>query len=1257
MPNSLFHHKEKFKHVSVDIDNSFWSWLKIVWLMGTLTCLLYLILVYILPMLSILDLPLIPLKFAIELIICAVPITAGGLLTGWVLKNDDLLIYVENEFLILSLKNYVVASSCLELTSVSGSVGSDRNEGTKYNTAMLLALRVGIGRDTSMAFEVGVSNGEPYIRIYLTASGQRIPDVKEMLRREATRTEAILLSSLRSVELQRLEGDDLRKAATVLLDGGLMDIIDDEKTDDLALMILEGEPRVAPATDTSQIGTFLTAVLKQGYSASFTCVFSSAKAGKEKRRMESEWKDIRAKEIKMEDSLADQATKRRLLRSYEDIQSNAGWFETSTYLLVKAKDQLTLRSHVEGLEGLVHSIWGGDDSIAIERKRVSRRVTYKLFTRRHLQSKKIHVSRLAAFVNTPMQQLPVIMAKNPPEFSVPPKELVDNELFVGWTIFHDRPIGKVGLRTEWLREHVAVLGATGTGKTTLVKQLISELSMKSDTPWWIFDVKGSEYTDLMEMGDTILLRPGLDPSFTINLLDSEMDSEERHAHVTFSILRELLRERNAASELSPAMERLLREAVLDAVMNHDNDRSVDALINSVSNLSGNDRMSNMTKDALLNRLEILSREPLGSILGGGADALRISELLNKRVVFDLRYVARIGGMESVRLLYNIVAKRIFDSAMKRGITPDLHHVVVLEEASNLVPESYTRQSAAEVTTGESMVMLQRATGQGVIVVSTRPNISSNILANTSSKFAFRLPYDSPVGGRFMSVADDQEVYLRKLKVGRALVVLPNTETFEIMTKQFSGLDMKTDVMPKSIVNDVEGPDASADINDDGPSLDNEMKGPVELSDVQSVVFDKLGELASHILAFLASRRRTTEEDIRSLIMTLDPRISIDDVTELIRDLVSLSTIQREALSLVPGGFLYTLPGKGLGAVKEVIIDYIVQRLQAASDINQQNTLPDGPDFIFDDKALLVIPEHLKTSSIEVVLDRIRKHMSVLGNEVVELIVIVRGSVAAAKLRDLTNSSEEFHAVNIISAFPSSINKMIDAFTHRVPDSAIKQDRFSEHQDSSESVKLIGAVHDVGPATSREAQLQLWFELIQDFVDLSSGRLAWNELLEFIETTALQSLRGRAAPMNGEEGRRALTELLADEFLVAVRVGDDNNYWGIEEGLWVVNSTILKDLKNRTIEIFEKELRKHNEDVTRGHGYYDLCTGENSYVVFPNQQQLNTLLRLHSEIACRTCKSVRVICVLTAAEYLDDSVVTPANLAMKTIDDGMAAIVI
>jgi hypothetical protein len=177
------------------------------------------------------------------------------------------------------------------------------------------------------------------------------------------------------------------------------------------------------------------------------------------------------------------------------------------------------------------------------------------------------------------------------------------------------------------------------------------------------------------------------------------------------------------------------------------------------------------------------------------------------------------------------------------------------------------------------------------------------------------------------------------------------------------------------------------------------------------------------------------------------------------------------------------------------------------------------------------------------------------------------------------------------------------------------------------------------------------------VDLSNGRVAWNTLLEFIETTSLQSLKGRSAPMSADDGRRALTELLADEALCALRIGEESGILEMEEGLWIINASVLESLKDMAIVRLEEELRKQYSNVFRNHEYYDLCADNKSFVVFPNQQQLNTLLRLHSDVACRTCKSTEVICILTAAEYLDDSIVTPSNLIMKTMDGGLTTIAI
>ncbi len=1231
-----------------------WALVRAMWIGGTIVCGLYMTFVYLLPLVGLIQQPPVPLKLTVEIVVCALPVLSGGLLTSERIRNDKLSVFIDEQFLVIQLDGHVIVTCVLELASVPSSIVVDPGKKPRYNTAMLLALRAGLDSRVSIAYEVGVERGEPFLRLFITVSGKNLAEMKEILRREATRTEAILLASLNGVEVHQLGEDKLRGAVEIVHH------IDSLKEPSAlahgdgmhqSLTFVSGIPRVAPSIDASQVGTFISTAIKQGYSVTLTCVFSSAKAGRERRRMEGEWKNIRAKELRNEESLADHATKRKLLDQHERIQGDSGWFYNSVYVHAKARDAAELERVTNGVNGLVASIWGGEENISLKKGRIRGRTACRFLTRRHLKRQKIHVSSLVGYVNTPVQQLPVIAATMAPVFPVPLRELIENDLIIGKTIYGGRLISDIGIKPEWLREHVAVLGATGTGKTNLVKKLMLELSLKTNVPWWIFDIKGSEYADLAGWDSSILiLSPGEDASFVMDLLDTETDSSEIDAHATFTILRELINERGLSSELSPAMEKLLRESVVELAKSKRKTKSVQALNQIISKLAGNDRFGNMTRDALLNRLEILSREPLGSILKGGAKALKISTLLNKRVVFDMRHVARVGGMDAVRILYNLVAKRIFDSAMRRGIKPGLHHVVVLEEASNLVPESYTRHSAADVTTGESMVMLQRATGQGVIVVSTRPNISSNILANTATKITFRLPYDSSVGARYMALNAEQEEYLKSLKCGRALIHIPSSSTFEIATKLFgpmseaSGQDVK-----ETVTQDCEKTENGAVVH--------EMR---TITEPECVVFDRLGELANHVVAFLASRDMATEIEIRSILMTLDSQFAENDIAEIIRDFVSLGTIAREALSLVPGGFVFTLPGRELEAVKDVIMDYIIQRLDSVHNFEYQKLESNGAQLIVGNHAILILPNHLKASSIELVLERIGACMSELGNNINKLVVVVRGSIAAAKLRELISRSEAFDDVTVISAFPSSINNVVDELVHgRSHRSEIVEEQPSAVVSFSESEKidLRGAVHEVGSATSRAVQMRLWFGLIEDFVGLSDGHVAWDALLEFIETTALQSLKGRSAPMSVEEGKRALTELLADEVLVALRVGGKKRYTDFEKDLWIVNSAVLGNLKERAINLLIGEIGKQNGPVSLGHEYYDFCVGKKSYVVFPTQQQLNTLLNLHSDLACRICGSTQVICLLTAAEYLDDSAIVPANLTMKTMDDAIAEMLI
>lgn len=1234
-------------------------WINRMWIFGVISAIVYFILVYILPLYRVITAPLIPFKTAIEVIICIIPVITGVFLSKLKIEQTSLTVSVKNDMMLVNHNGRNVGLCCLEIMSTASSISVDDNGYPKYNTSMLLAMRAGMDKSVNMAFEAGISKGEPFLRIFITATNSDSNIIKEKIRREATRAEAILIASLNMIDLRILEGNELEEAAALFVNNieyKSGDIFENY-VDGSILMVLRGSPRVNPSVEASQVGTFISTAMKQGYSVTMTCIFSAAKPGRERRKLEGKWKVIQSKERRKEESLKDHALKKQLVTQYEEIQDDIGWFDSTVYFVIKPNPPSDIAVTEEGVRGLILSIWGGHDSIRLDTRKITRRTTLRLFSKSHLKKQRMHVSRLVSFVNTPVRNLPVIGPETAPVFQIPAHESLGKDLVVGDTIFEGRPFSSAGLKVEWLREHVAVLGATGTGKTTLVKHLIAQLSDKTDIPWWIFDIKGSEYTGLVGQNesDIIVLRPGFDSSFVINLMDSNAGNTEGSAYSTFIMLKELLKEKGGeSSQLSPAMERLLRESVMKLTDSLEDNNSVQSLAKMISKMSSNDRIGHMTRDALLNRLQILFQEPLGEILRGGPEAIDISSLLQKRIILDLSYVARIGGMDSARILYNLIAKRIFEGAMKRGIVPGLHHIVVLEEANNLVPESYSKHSSADVTTGESMVLLQRATGQGVIVVSTRPNISSNILANTATKIVFRLPYDSQTGGKFLSLNEEQETYLRNMKRGRALVSIPNSETFEIATKPFvDKLSLDNRETKHELEDDEILPEMKPVLEQDTISIEEDEKEPekkeIPETEAQTVVFDRVGRFGNHVVAFLASAEMSTEQEIRELLTSLDPTVMEDDILEVIRDLVTLGTIDREALSLVPGGFVFTLPDNGLEAIRKVIVEYISNKLCIEQDETTKKKQPDWPDMIIEEKAIVILPQHLRASSMETTMTKIRHYMEMLGNGISELFVVVRGSVAAAKLRELLDKFEEFDAVRVVSAFPSSLDSMIENLNRRTI-------RNEDADEIDEDMGLIGAMHEIGPATSRAIQIRLWFGLIQDFVDLSNGQIKWEVLLDFIETTALQSNKGRSAPLTVDEGRRALTELLADEVLIALRSNTESKVIELEQGLWIVNSSILKRLKETATQIIEVELRKRHSKVSRNHGYYDLCANNTSYVIFPNQQQLSTLLNLHSDIACRTCKSSKVVCILTASEYLEDSVVTPGNLIIKTMDDSVSAFV-
>ncbi len=543
-----------------------------LWASASLASLVYFLIFYMLPLVQILPVWPFFYKGVFEVGLFIATLVTSAMLVGVSTQIPPIQICTEEDILFLRSLGKIVGLTCLQISSVSPSLENEPGGGTKYNTAMLLAMRNGMSKDVTIAYEVGVSNNEPFIRIFITASGRNKEQVRIILGREAMRIEAVLVASLVNVELEQLKGKALENtiiehiptrlycrtsAYTTQLESSSDAYCETNNTIDSEFQVfsLQGIPRVYPSAHSSQIGTFLSTLLKQGYNASFTCVFSPSKPGKERRRMEQEWRSIREKEKKKNDSLADQSSKTELIQEYKLLKGADVWFETSAFVRTIKNNEGQLPPK-EAIMGMILSIWGGDEFGAIREHQTNERLALRLLMRKHIKRKRLHVNSLAAYINTPVQQIPLVSATSLPNLPIPHKVFVDNELQIGHSVYGGRRIAPVGLKSEWLREHVAILGATGSGKTTLVKKLIAELSTKTTVTWWIFDLKGSEYADLVNIGsqEVLVLRPGLDPLITMDLIDPSVDSP----HSTYTILRELIRERGATSELSPAMEKLLR---------------------------------------------------------------------------------------------------------------------------------------------------------------------------------------------------------------------------------------------------------------------------------------------------------------------------------------------------------------------------------------------------------------------------------------------------------------------------------------------------------------------------------------------------------------------------------------------------------------------------------------------------------------------------------------------------------------------------
>ncbi|WP_448584670.1 helicase HerA domain-containing protein [Thermocrinis sp.] len=266
--------------------------------------------------------------------------------------------------------------------------------------------------------------------------------------------------------------------------------------------------------------------------------------------------------------------------------------------------------------------------------------------------------------------------------------------------------------------HMAVLGTTGSGKTTFVVRLLRDIKDKGYAQVFVIDLFGEYYRKLKESVDHIKF------PYTLFPIGAE-DIKELFKRYGFEVGERSSQERaffgRIRRSLKPDLKKIAyREKSLE-----------DLLLDAPTDI----------KEQAEDLLDLLSRDfGEDSVRNQRVVWERAEEAVNSQSPLVICDLSDLADPESRLNIVGLIMKEIFLSSMKDG----KRRIVVLEEAHNFAPE----RGALDLPTGRENIALQitkrvalegRKFGVGLIAITQRPaNLNKYILSQMNTQAIFRL---------------------------------------------------------------------------------------------------------------------------------------------------------------------------------------------------------------------------------------------------------------------------------------------------------------------------------------------------------------------------------------------------------------------------------------------------------------------------------------------------------------------------------------
>ncbi|MHA1671905.1 MAG: ATP-binding protein [Promethearchaeota archaeon] len=321
-----------------------------------------------------------------------------------------------------------------------------------------------------------------------------------------------------------------------------------------------------------------------------------------------------------------------------------------------------------------------------------------------------------------------------------------------------------------LEKHLFVCGSTGTGKSNFLQYFLINFKNIFKIPFFLVEFKGEYHFMQKRIEDLIVLWPG--ENFSINIFDPDGVDPLIHSERIFDIFKsgKFLDEN---SEYSPQMEKVLIE-ILEKTCADKKYQCWEGFETCCKiYLDENQKSIPMLKQTLIsvnNRIRRFSQGPLKALFEPN-DKITLDYLFKMNVILDLSSIIRLGGEKEDALFFlNMILKYLWDKNLSNGTLDyeGIKHLTIIEDAQYFAPQGLIKKSRL-TSYLEDIALLQRGTGECLITLATRPDISKEILANNGVVLTFKNHIEKEIMCELLNLNIEKKNYLSALEEGQCII--------------------------------------------------------------------------------------------------------------------------------------------------------------------------------------------------------------------------------------------------------------------------------------------------------------------------------------------------------------------------------------------------------------------------------------------------------------------------------------------------------